>query len=141
MRSGSIRSIHEVDLWSFSSVSRGTDGRTSRPNSEEQPAQPEIPPPDERVKGQLMQYTKLLRARVSQSTRRVVVLRGAVSLVEVERRALLRIVNRVGDKVVDQVGVEEASSLAASNKVADYGVRLAIRACLTTCRAQLLRGA
>ena len=75
-----------------------------------------------------MYHTKPLRARVSQSTRRVVVLRGAVSFEKVERRAFLGVVDRVGDKVVDQVGVEEASVLAAGKKVVDDGVRFAIRA-------------
>jgi hypothetical protein len=88
-----------------------------------------------------MRHTKPLCARVSQSTRRVVVLRRAVPLVKVERRAFLRVVDRVCDKIVDQVGVKEAARLAAGNKVVDDSVRLAIRARLATCRAQLLRGA
>lgn len=73
-----------------------------------------------------MWHNKPLWACVSQSTRRIVRLRGAVSLVEVERRAYLGVVDRVSDKVVDQVGVVEASGLAVGDKVVDYGVRFAI---------------
>jgi hypothetical protein len=73
-----------------------------------------------------MWHTKPLWARVSQSTRKVVRLRGPVSFEEVERRAFLGIVDRVSDKVVDQVGVVEASRSAVGNKVVDHGVRNAI---------------
>lgn len=86
-----------------------------------------------------MRHTKPLWACVTKSALRVVRLRGAVSFEEVERRAYLGVVDRVSDKVVDQVGVVEASRLAVGNEVVDYGVRFAIWAGLALRRAQLLR--
>jgi hypothetical protein len=82
-------------------------------------------------------HTKPLRAIIS-CARRVVILPGAVSLVEVERRALLRVVNRVRDKVIDQIRVEEAAVRAVGDKVIDNSEPSAIRARLASRQARFL---
>jgi hypothetical protein len=83
-------------------------------------------------------HTKPLWARISLSTRRIVILGRAISLIEVKRRAHFRVINRIRDKVVNQVRVKEASRLAVANKIIDNSEASAIRARIASRQASLL---
>jgi len=82
-----------------------------------------------------------LSTSVSQRTLRVIVLSRTIPLVEKERRANLRIINRIRHKIILQISIIETSSRAVREKVVDNSETLAVRALFANRKASFLRSA
>lgn len=122
-----------------------TNERATRPAGEEQPdSTQEIHPPGRSLwETASVPNTKRssLRTRIPQRTRRIIWLRRAIPLEENKRRAHLRIVNRIRDEIVHQVGIVETPAAAVRHEIVYHRVRGAVRARLAPGRALLLRAA